>query len=161
MADRVDFIDDLIEYNQRPHPRQRVLRDRLHSLDAYDDVDIYERLRFKRHGIIRITDMLAADLQHNTDLNGALPPSLQVCVAPRYFATAGIQNLVGDSIHVHRSTVCRAVRRVALALCTHINEFVYMPVDNKKLNDTRQKFHAMAGFPDVLGCIDGTHFTHY
>ena len=65
MADRVDFIDDLIEYNQRPHPRQRVLRDRLHPLDAYDDVDIYERLRFKRHGIIRITDMLAADIQHN------------------------------------------------------------------------------------------------
>ena len=39
MADRVDFIDDLIEYNQRTYPRQRVLRiapESLHPLDNYD-----------------------------------------------------------------------------------------------------------------------------
>ena len=48
-----------------------------------------------------------------------------------------MQNSVGDTIQIHKSTVCRTVRRVALALCTHMYDFVYMLVDNKKLNDTR------------------------
>ena len=161
MADRVDFIDKLIQYNEDnegPRPRQRVLRDRLHPLDIYDDVDIYARLRFRKDGIMKITDMmLAEDIQHNSDLNGALPPSIQVCVALRYFATGSFQNIIGDTIQIHKSTVCRTVRRAAVALCTRINDFVYMPVENQNLNYTRQKFHAVAGFPDVIGCIDGTH----
>ena len=53
--------------------------------------------------------------------------------------------------------MCRTVCRVALALCARMNDFVFMPEDNKKLNDIRHKFHAMAGFPDVIGCIDVTH----
>ena len=61
-----------------------------------------------------------------------------------------MQNSVGDTIQIHKSTVCRTVRRVALALCTRMYDFVYMLVDNKKLNDTRHKFHAMAGFPDMI-----------
>ena len=64
-----------------------------------------------------------------------------------------MQNSVGDTIQIHKSTVCRTVRRVALALCTRMYDFVYMLVDNKKLNDTRHKFHAMAGFPGVIGCF--------
>ena len=61
MADCMDYLDELIEFNERPHPRQRVLRDRLHPFDKYDDVDLY-RHRFKREGIMKITDMLAEDL---------------------------------------------------------------------------------------------------
>ena len=66
--------------------------------------------------------------------------------------------MVGDTIQINKSTVCRTVCRVALALCARMNDFVFIPVDNKQLNDTRHKFHAMAGFRDVIGYIDGTHF---
>ena len=38
-----------------------------------------------------------------------------MCLARRYFATGSFQNLVGDSVHVHKSTVCRAVRAVAVS----------------------------------------------
>ena len=106
---------------------------------------------------MKITDMLSEDIQHNSNLSGALSLSLQVCVALRYFATAGQQDLVGDTIQIHKSTVCRTVRRVARALCARMNDFVFMPADNQKLNEIRHKFHAMSGFPDVIGCIDGTH----
>ena len=41
------------------------------------------RHRFKREGIIKITDMLAEDIQHDSDLNEVLPPSLQVYVVLR------------------------------------------------------------------------------
>ena len=81
-------------------------------LDIYDDIDLYSRFRIPRAEIQKITDLLAEDLQHD----GALSPSLQVCLALRYFATGSFQNLVGDSIQVHKSTACRAIRTVALSL---------------------------------------------
>ena len=137
--------------------RQRVLRDRLHPLDMYDDFDLYSRFRFPRAEIETITDLLAADLQHDSDRNGALSPSLQVCLALRYFATGSFQNLVGDSIQVHKSTVCRAIRKVALSLCKRLNEYVKFPTQPEPQNTTRQKLHQIAGFPDILGCVDGTH----
>uniref|UniRef100_A0A667ZBL6 DDE Tnp4 domain-containing protein n=1 Tax=Myripristis murdjan TaxID=586833 RepID=A0A667ZBL6_9TELE len=120
---------------------QRVLRERLNPLDKYDDIGLYSRFRFPRAEIQRITDLLAADLQHHTDRNGALSPSLQVCLALRYFATGSFQNLVGDSIQVHKST--------------RFNEYVKFPTQQQ--NVTRQKLHQIAGFPDLLGCVDGTH----
>ncbi len=81
--------------------------------------------------------------------------SLQVCVALRYYATGSMQNLVGDSIQIHKSTVCRVIHRVSLALCHHMKNDICMPSINGQ-NTNRQKFHAIAGFPDVTGCIDGT-----
>lgn len=95
--------------------RRRVLRDRIHPFDAFDDFDLYSRYRFSRDKIMRITDMLAPVMEHQTALKGALPPSLQVCIALRYFATGSMQAVIGDTIQVHKSTVCRVVRRVALA----------------------------------------------
>lgn len=66
-----------------------------------------------------------------------------------------MQNVVGDCIQIHKSTVCRVIRRVSLALCRHMNNYVCMPSINAQ-NTNKQKFHAIASFPDVLGCIDGT-----
>lgn len=64
MSARLDHIDELVIDHEEPQVRRRVLRDRHHPLDIYDDVDIYARLRFKREGIMRITDLIASDIQH-------------------------------------------------------------------------------------------------
>ena len=74
--------------------QQHVVHDRLYPLDIYDDFE-YLCFNFPQAEIQRITDLLAADLQRDTDRNSTLSPSLQVYLA--YFATGSFQNLVGDS----------------------------------------------------------------
>ncbi|KAM6997229.1 putative nuclease HARBI1 [Tautogolabrus adspersus] len=162
MAHRFESWDNLEdEDDRRVLPavlrRQRVLRDRLNPLEMYDDFDLFSRFRFPRAKIQRITDLLATDLRHETDRNGALSRLLQVCLALRYFATGSFQNLVGDSGRVHESTVCRAVRAVAVSLCGHFNQQVRFPSAEQQ-SITRQKLYQTAGFPDLLGCVDGAHF---
>ncbi len=141
--------------NEEPHVRRQILRDRHHPLDIYDDVDIYAHLRFKIEEILRITGLIASDIQHETDRNGALSPSLQVCVALRYFATGSMQNLVGGSIQIHKSTVCRVILQgVTCPVSPYKKRHACQALTDKI--QTRQKFHAIAGFRDVIGCIDGT-----
>lgn len=55
MAAGLDYIDELVSDDEEPHVRRKVLRNRLHPLDIYIDVDIYARLHFQREGIMRIT----------------------------------------------------------------------------------------------------------
>ena len=80
MAFHFDRLERLLQNEENEEGyclrRQRVLRDRLNPLDIYDDVDLYMRFRFRRTEIMRITDILANDLRHDTDRNGALSPSL-------------------------------------------------------------------------------------
>ncbi|XP_058637710.1 putative nuclease HARBI1 [Onychostoma macrolepis] len=66
------------------------------------------------------------------------------------------QSVIGDVFRVHKSTVCRAVHRVALALCRRIDTHVKFPSRDEQ-DVLAERFFAVAGFPRVCGVIDGTH----
>ncbi|XP_067275523.1 putative nuclease HARBI1 [Pseudorasbora parva] len=77
-------------------------------------------------------------------------------IALRFFASGHFLYSVGDSEHVGKATVCRAVRTVCLALKQLLPTFVQFP-GHKPLLVIKGEFHRVAGFPNVIGCIDGTH----
>ncbi|GFN92188.1 protein antagonist of like heterochromatin protein 1 [Plakobranchus ocellatus] len=62
----------------------------------------------------------------------------------------------GDLIGIHKSTVSRIVHWVASAIAAKRRDFVTFPV-NAELNNVKQDFYEIAGFPGVIGCIDCTH----
>ncbi|CAC5421579.1 HARBI1 [Mytilus coruscus] len=53
-----------------------------------------------------------------------------------------------------KSTVSRVVDSVLDALCEKRNEFIQWPTN---LNQTKAEFYEIAGFPNILGAVDGTH----
>ncbi|XP_056023137.1 putative nuclease HARBI1 [Ostrea edulis] len=80
---------------------------------------------------------------------------VQLLVFLRFDATGAFHQLIGDSIHFSRSTAGRCIRRVASALVSLANRYIIFPTDQNATN-TKRKFHNIAGFPGVLGCVDGT-----
>ena len=103
-----------------------------------------------------IIDLLDAELSHLTQRNHALPTSLQVFIALRYYASGSFQSVTGDTICVSKSTVSRVVRKVSVALANRLNDFVQFP-GNNEFQEIRRRFYDIAGFPGVMGVIDGTH----
>ena len=77
-------------------------------------------------------------------------------VALRVFASGGggFQLDVGDTFGTSKATACRTVYRVANVLAGKLNRFVKFEHDAER---TKGKYFAMAGFPNVIGCIDCTH----
>ena len=55
-----------------------------------------------------------------------------------------------------KATASRAVRKVSVALVELLPRFVRWPTDHEKA-EIKNGFYRMAGFPGVIGCIDGTH----
>ena len=146
-----------LQLQRRLIRRERVFRDRLNPLDAYDDQEIVARYRLSRELIMRLYDAIGEELESSTLRNHAIPGMLQIFIALRYYSCGSYQTVIGDSIGVHKSSVCRIVHRVTRKLCNIKGQHIKFPSSRAAQHETKQGFHGIAQFPNVLGAIDGTH----
>ena len=76
----------------------------------------------------------------------------------RFLATGSFLQVVGDAIAgADKSTVSRIVRRVTLAIARKLDDFVKFPQSRQEKDKIKQGFYDLAGFPCVIGCVDGSH----
>ena len=82
----------------------------------------------------------------------------QVLITLRFLATGSfLQAPVTLSLPCIKSTVSRVVRRVCLALSRKIDQFVKFPDTRQAKDEIKQGFYEHAGFPCIIGCVDGSH----
>ena len=72
-------------------------------------------------------------------------------IALRFYATGTFQLVTGDLFGVSKATVHNCIRRVS-----HLANYVAFD-DVHGTTRTKHNFYSMAGFPNVIGCIDCTH----
>lgn len=135
--------------------REITIRPRIDVL-AFPDSYLFERYRFASESIIYIHNLVRPYICNITKRSHALTSEQILCVALRFFANGSFLCSVGDAEHLSKSTVCRAVRKVCLALKRLLPTFVIFP-GHKPVRTIKKEFHKIAGFPSVIGCIDCTH----
>ena len=132
----------------------RIFRDQTHPFEAFDDGKLFRKFRFRRHDIIAIADDIERDI-NIANRSGSLTPLLQVPVTLRYYASASFQDVCGELIGIDQSTVSRTVTRVTVAFLRQVPNHVRLP-NQRQADRTKAKFYDTNGFPNVVGCIDGT-----
>ncbi|CAC5421210.1 HARBI1 [Mytilus coruscus] len=137
--------------------RNRLLRDYDNPLDYLDDFDIIRRYRLSRPMIIDLCRRFDNDLHKPTMRSRALPVSLQIMAALRFFATGSFQLVNADVHNISRSSVSRCVRNVTQCLVNVCNQHIIMPTDAASLEIIKRGFYEIADFPNVVGAVDGTH----
>ena len=78
-------------------------------------------------------------------------------IALRFFASGSHLQVIGDTMGHDKSTISRVIRQVADALVEMKDTFIKWPQTPEKLSSIKNVFHQKAGFPNVVGCFDGTH----
>ena len=79
--------------NRQAHV-ERLFRDRINPLEKFDDVELYNKFRFRRIHILAIVDELRGARELPLTRQGTVPPVLQVCVALRFYATGCFQVII-------------------------------------------------------------------
>lgn len=146
-------------YIRRRNPnlhRERIFRDIDNPLDYLDDTDIICKYRLPRHNIIDLCGRFNRDLRRPTLRSRPLPVSLQVMVALRFYATGSFQTVLGDVHRISRPSVSRIINDITDCLVRLSPEYVKIPTQNDSVQ-IMQGFSDTAGFPNVIGAIDGTH----
>ncbi|XP_008188715.1 putative nuclease HARBI1, partial [Acyrthosiphon pisum] len=93
----------------------------------------------------------------NSRRSFAISPEIQILVTLRYYATGAFQAVIGDHVHVHKSTICRTIKRVSQAICRLRSQFIDFPRNAEQKNMIQTGFFQLRGFPRVIGAVDCTH----
>ncbi|XP_068160205.1 putative nuclease HARBI1 [Antennarius striatus] len=155
------FQDDLVHEGPALLRRElRLWRERIYrplvDVMSFPDTYLYERYRFTSGTIAYIHDLIRPYIGSRTNGSRAVTSEQVLCAALHFYATGTFLYSVGDEQHLSKATVCRAVRRVTLALKRLLLRFVRFP-GHEPIRAMKEAFHRIAGFPNVIGCMDGTH----
>ncbi|XP_072043033.1 putative nuclease HARBI1 [Amphiura filiformis] len=154
LAATAELLRQLRERQNRP---QRVYRDRSNPFEELSEKQFRTRYRMYKHTAIELIDMMAPDLQRDTERGHALPPYLQVLTALRYYATGSFQSVVGDLYGIDQGTVSRVVCDVSPLIARRRGQFIQFISDQQDLQQRQLDFFNYCNFPGVLGAIDCTH----
>ncbi|XP_052818457.1 putative nuclease HARBI1 [Mya arenaria] len=122
-----------------------------------NDEELRRKFRFGRRGIEYLADLLREDLARETDRSCSLSVEEQVCIALRYYASGSCMQVVGDTHGRHKSIVCRVVDKVTKEIVKRHKQYIKWPVDEATKRRVKSDFSNIAGFPGVIGCVDGSH----
>ncbi|KAJ3644013.1 hypothetical protein Zmor_026690 [Zophobas morio] len=140
-----------------PVPRRpRIFRDRSDPFDRYDDIDFKQRYRFSKNSVVEILNQIGDRLDPLTNRNKALNSREQLLICLRFYATGAFQQLIGDSVLVHKSTISRIIYKVSKEILRLKGDVLKMPT-LQEIPTIHRKFFEIRGFPCVIGAIDGTH----
>jgi hypothetical protein len=89
---------------------------------------------------------------YSTGRGHCLTPLMQVCIALRYYATDCMQLSLGAWMNVDQSTVSRCIWRVSQGVKRVYGRFLAIG----DVTSVKQRFFEKFGFPNTIGCIDGT-----
>ncbi|KAI4455158.1 hypothetical protein MML48_9g00000572 [Holotrichia oblita] len=64
--------------------------------------------------------------------------------------------VIGDTGSMSQTTVHRIIQKVSENLARNLRQYVKFP-DRNGMNNNRNLFFEIGGFPGVSGCVDGTH----
>ncbi len=138
----------LLFENRRALRRERIFRNRKNPLDHYDAIEMYTKYRFTRAGCIHIINVIGVNLQHPTMRKHALPPSLQVFIALRFYATGSLFDCVSEIHGCSISTCSRVLWRVTAVLCNLQNDTIKFPTTPVAVQDMQRQLFAVSGFPN-------------
>lgn len=134
-------------------------RERPDYLNEATNLQLIERYRFDREGILYLDANLNHILKPKTRRNNSFSSLEKIIVTLRYLATGHIQLNNADIHGIRQPSVSRIVNEVTQAFCKPevISRYVHMPATRQRVQEIKNGFFQVAGFPNVVGLIDGTH----
>ncbi|KAK3849766.1 hypothetical protein Pcinc_003442 [Petrolisthes cinctipes] len=137
----------------------RNFRDRKDVLNELSDAELIKRYRLDRAGIMLVTDLVRERITNQTERSRAVTPEMKVLVTLRYLATGKMQLCSGDDLGPSQQTVSRVITETLFALSRNeiLSQYFKFPVTLENCHTKAVDFQQIAGFPGVIGTIDGTH----
>jgi hypothetical protein len=112
---------------RRLRRRDRLFRDRDNPFDYETDESIVNKYRLPRPLIAQLCQQFEHELRRPTLRSCALPVSLQIMVALRFFATGSFQAVLGDVHNISRQCVSYVLNDVIECIVGIANTHIYMP----------------------------------
>ena len=122
----------------------------------WDDTELITEYRLPEAVVMELCELLRDDLKPVSTSPRCLTVEEQVLIALKLLASGSFQSSTKDNINVAQPTVSVVLSKFLDSLLAKKHEFISMPSREAAAISKRQ-FYCIAGFPGVIGLVDGTH----
>ena len=131
-------------------------RDQLRAADLTDQ-QLQQTTRLPRAMFDDLCRLLSDKLERPTLRGYPIPVDTQLLCALQFYASGSFQWVVARNHGLSQPTVSRIIDNVTEGLVAIAPQYIQFPRQPQELTAIKQEFHRLAGFPNVIGAIDGTH----
>ncbi|KAM6979620.1 LOW QUALITY PROTEIN: uncharacterized protein FYW47_018776 [Aplochiton taeniatus] len=152
---KIDYLDYFND-DQRPPPRpeRRLLIDRSHPLNYFDEIHFCDCFRMYKNIAAEIICLLQPKLSCDSVRGTPIPPFLQITL--RFLACGTFHRETGDFCGVSESTVCKIIHKVCNAC--ELKKIIKFP-NTADPATYKVEFYEYGNFPGVIGYIDGCYIS--
>ena len=139
--------------------RQRVTNNVQHAsfnLLEQEDDDLIKIFRLNKQQILNVCDLVSDDLSPKRSGGNILSLEHKVLISLKTLASGSFQNSVKDLLNVSQPTVSVVLSSFLDSMIKSAGKFIYMPRNAAEAFAIKRKLYDVAGFPGILGLIDGT-----
>ncbi|MCL4156128.1 UNVERIFIED_CONTAM: hypothetical protein GTU68_019153 [Idotea baltica] len=123
----------------------------------YSDALFLSKYRVDKDTFHDICGSISPYCRRSTQRSSPLSPEDVTAIGLRYFATGTFQSVVGDTLGFSQPSTHLAIEQFSTALDDKFNEIIKFPTIDEQLAGEKQEFYRIGNFPNVIGCVDGTH----
>lgn len=127
-------------------------------ITRYLDEDFHDRFRMKKSTFRELVDVVRPLYPEKLQRGSAplVECDTAVLITLTYLGRQTSMADIGDAFGVTASTVCNELHLVVKILCNLRARYIVWPTENE-CRIVEQQFRERAGFPGVIGAIDGCH----
>ena len=119
-----------------------------------------KNLRMAKHDFHKLVDLIKPfAVERSTRVRkDTIDLSKRVAITLYYLKDQGSMQMTANTFGVARCTVGQIVKEICTILSKHLGpKMIQFPVTKEEVLEGTTNFHKAFGFPQVIGCIDGTH----
>ena len=144
--------------NSRSSGCSRSANDQRQSpLLEYTEDEFIGEFRMNKQQVKSVCELVQDNMFTRGSRRQDLTVEEKVLVSLKTLASGSFQNCSKDFLEVSQPTVSKTLSLFTDTMANKAKDFVYMPRNRMEEDKVKADFHAVAGFPGVLGCVDGTH----
>ena len=118
-----------------------------HTL-SMSSTELIKKFRINREEIEEICELVKDEMQ---------PVGHTVLLCRKTLESGSFQSTSKDFLKVAQPTVSKVLTQFLNSITTKASRYIYMPRSREEVANTKHDFYQLAGFPGVIGCIDGSH----
>ena len=123
-------------------------------LDVQHPREFRQKFRLSIETFEHLLEAVGPQLEHRTQRNRTLTARQQLLVFLHFLGTNSFCHVMHLCHGISTSTVWNVIDRVTPAILSLRRELICWPKQPLRI---ASKFHGIAGFPCVAGCVDGSH----
>ena len=132
-------------------------RNQVNVLSEWKNEEVFAEFRMSKQEIKYVSSLMKDDMAPLGSRSSDITLEEKVLICLKTLGSESFQNCSKGFVQVSLPSVSKIFTSFSDSMVKLAPKFIFMPPTRADIFETKHNFSQVAGFPGVIGCIDGSH----